>query len=123
VQFSTALLLALLLRAPWPDVTFPAILSGLTGFCGTIYSAIVVYHMSRQSVYRPTAEDWLHYTALPLTANLLLMCSAFAAISYTHVALFGVGAASLLLLFIGIRNCWDNVLYLVSHRDSRKQKK
>jgi hypothetical protein len=28
-------------------------------------------------------------------------------------ALFGVGAAALLLLFTGIHNAWDSVIYLV----------
>jgi hypothetical protein len=30
-------------------------------------------------------------------------------------ALFGVGAAALALLFIGIRNAWDSVVYLVMY--------
>ena len=32
---------------------------------------------------------------------------------HTHEALFGVGAAALLLLFIGIPNAWDGVTYHV----------
>jgi hypothetical protein len=28
-------------------------------------------------------------------------------------ALFGVGAVALLLLFIGIHNAWDSIVYLV----------
>ena len=37
----------------------------------------------------------------------------FTARSYTREALFGVGGAALLLLFIGIHNAWDNVAYHV----------
>jgi hypothetical protein len=47
----------------------------------------------------------------------------------TREALFGVGAATLLLLFIGIHNSWDSVAYHVfvvkanmsnEHRDDSK---
>jgi hypothetical protein len=33
------------------------------------------------------------------------------AVSHARPALFGVGAAALLLLFIGIHNAWDAVTY------------
>jgi len=39
--------------------------------------------------------------------------SALAASSHTREALLGVGAATLLLLFIGIHNAWDAVSYHV----------
>src|SRR5579883_2494491 len=41
VHFSAALLLSALLRAPWPSITPPAILCGLTGLGGIAYAAIV----------------------------------------------------------------------------------
>jgi hypothetical protein len=50
---------------------------------------------------------------LPLTAYLLLAISAFMMPAYLHKALFGIGSMSLLLLFIGIHNAWDNVAYHV----------
>jgi hypothetical protein len=43
----------------------------------------------------------------------MLALSPFAAPSHTREALFGVGAAALLLLFIGIHNTWDAVTYHV----------
>jgi hypothetical protein len=39
--------------------------------------------------------------------------SAFATVLLPREALFGVGAAALLLLFIGIHNAWDAVFYHV----------
>jgi hypothetical protein len=42
-----------------------------------------------------------------------LAVSAYAARSHLREALFGVGAAVLLLLFIGIHNAWDAVMYHV----------
>jgi hypothetical protein len=46
-------------------------------------------------------------------AYLTLGGSGLAARSHLRDALFGVGAASLLLLFIGIHNAWDTVVYHV----------
>ncbi len=43
----------------------------------------------------------------------MLAFSPFAAPSHTREALFGVGGAALLLLFIGIHNAWDSVVYHV----------
>jgi hypothetical protein len=41
----------------------------------------------------------------------MLALSAFAVLSHTRDALFGVGAAELLLI-IGIHNAWDSIAYL-----------
>jgi hypothetical protein len=65
--------------------------------------------------YEPEFGDWLYYALLPLVAYSMLALSAFMALSHTREALFGVGAAALLLLFIGFHNAWDSVAYLVFH--------
>src|SRR5437868_4078712 len=66
VHFSIALLLSAVLRAPWQAITAPAVLWGLIGFIGVIYTAIVARRMKKQPVYRPCFEDWLFHAALPL---------------------------------------------------------
>ena len=71
--------------------------------------------MRVQTAYEPEFGDWLYYAMLPLAAYAMLALSAFTALSYTSEALFGIGAAALLLLFIGIHNAWDSVAYLVFH--------
>jgi energy-converting hydrogenase Eha subunit A len=113
VHFGATLLLAALLRAPWPTITAPAVLWGLVGFCGFVYAVIVLWRMRRQGAYEPEFEDWLFHIALPMAAYAALTVSAFATIFLTHEALFAVGAAALLLLFIGIHNAWDAVFYHV----------
>jgi hypothetical protein len=69
--------------------------------------------MRRQSSYRPEFEDWLCHVLLPLLAYAMLTVSAFRASSHVRDALFGVGATTLLLLFIGIHNAWDAIAYHV----------
>lgn len=113
VHFGAALLLSALLRAPWPTIIPIAALWGVIGFGGAVYALIVLRRMRKQAVYQPDLEDWLFHVVLPLTAYTMLVVSPFAAPSHTHTALFGVGAAALLLLFIGIHNAWDAVAYHV----------
>ncbi len=113
VHFSTAFFLSALLRAPWPSITPAAIVWGIAGLVGIGYAIVVTRRMARQPVYQPEFEDWLFHVALPLVAYALLTLSAFAATSYTSEALFGVGAATLLLLFIGIHNAWDAIAWHV----------
>lgn len=72
--------------------------------------------MSVQTAYKPEFGDWLYYALLPLAAYAVLALSAFTALSFTREALFGIGAAAPLLLFIGIHNAWDSIVYLVFYR-------
>jgi hypothetical protein len=113
VHFGTALLLSALVRAPWQAITPPVILWAAIGLCGVIYSLNIIRRMRSQGAYEPQFEDWLFHVVLPLAAYALLVLSAFAALSHTRESLFGVGAAALLLLFIGIHNAWDAVFYHV----------
>lgn len=113
VHFGAALLLSAVLRAPWHAITPAAALWGLVGLSGVVYAVIVARRMQVQSTYQPDFEDWLFHALLPLAAYAMLALLAFAAPSYTREALFGVGAAVLLLLFTGIHNAWDAVAYHV----------
>src|SRR5208283_5529159 len=107
VHFCAALLLSALSRVPWPTTTIPAVLWGLMGLIGVAYAVIVARRMRKQAEYRPDFEDWLFHLVLPLVAYALLALSPFAAHFHVREALFGVGAATLLLLFIGVHNAWD----------------
>jgi hypothetical protein len=113
VHFSAVLLLSAVLRAPWQAIAAVAAFWGLVGVSGMVYTVIVARRMRAQSAYRPVFEDWLFHAVLPLATYALLALSAFAASSHTHEALFGVGAAALLLLFTAIHNAWDAIAYHV----------
>lgn len=113
VHFGAALFLSALLHAPWQTITVAAVLWGVLGFGGVAYALIVIRRMRKQGAYDPIFEDWLFHVALPLAAYAILALSSFAAPSHTREALFGVGGAALLLLFIGIHNAWDSVAYFV----------
>ena len=113
IHFGSALLLSALSRVPFKSITSASSLWGLIGLSGLLYSVIVGRRMRSQTFYQPEFEDWLFHLLLPLAAYATLAISAFAAPLQTREALFGVGAASLLLLFAGIHNAWDSVAYQV----------
>lgn len=113
VHFSMVLLLSALLHAPW-EATIPvALLCGMTGVGGGIYTVVTARRMGTQMTYKPDFEDWLFHALLPLAAYVLLAASALATLSHTREAFFAVGGATLLLLFTGIHNAWDAVAWHV----------
>ena len=113
VHFGSVLLLSAVISAPWHGIAGAAIVWGVLGLVGVIYVVIVVRRMRTQTAYSPQFEDRLFHVLLPFAAYATLAGSAYAAFSNVGLALVGVGAAALLLLFIGIHNAWDAVTYHV----------
>jgi len=111
VHFGTVLFLSAILCAPWQAITTLAAVWGLAGLGGIAYAIWVARRMRVQTVYRPVFEDWAFHLLLPFAAYVSLALAACVVPSHTREALSGVGAAALLLLFIGIHNAWDNVTY------------
>lgn len=113
VHFSVVLFLSALLRAPWQSITSVLIMLGLFGVGGLVYAVIVLRRMLRQTVYRPVLEDWIFHLVLPLLSYVLLAVTPLWGEPHARLALFGVAAASLLLLYTGIHNAWDAVAFQV----------
>jgi hypothetical protein len=122
VHFGAVLLLSAVLCVPWHRLGTAAVLWGSIGLGGLVYEIVIVRRMRVQIVYKPEFEDWLFHVLLPFGAYATLAGSAYAAGSNEGVALFGVGAAAVLLLFIGIHNAWDAVTYhvFVMRRERRE---
>jgi hypothetical protein len=113
VHFGAALLLSALLRAPWHAMVPIAALWGAMGVVGAVYVVVVARRMRAQDSYRPQLEDWLFHAVLPCVAYVALAAAASRAVDEPRDALFAVGGAALLLLFVGIHNAWDSVAYHV----------
>ncbi len=114
MHFCAALLLAGILSAPWSGIGAPMLICGIMGAAGVVYAIAVMRRMRGQSAYRPEFEDWLFHCLLPLAAYATLAGSAYAVARFDpYRGLFGVAAAALVLLFIGIHNAWDTVTYHV----------
>ena len=121
VHFGVVVVISALLLAPWQAIGIPAALLGIIALAGMVYVGIIPFRIRRQKIYNPELEDWLFHVFLPLAAYAVLASSSFAASSHLSEGLFGVGAATLLLLFIGIHNAWDDVAYHVFVRYTERQ--
>jgi hypothetical protein len=113
VHFGVVLLLSAVACAPWDGMAALAILWGIAGFSGVVYVVLVARRLRLQTAYQAVFEDRLFHVFLPFTAYAMLAASACAAYFHPRPALFLVGAAALLLLFIGIHNAWDIIRYHV----------
>ena len=113
VHFGVVLLLSAVASAPWHSATAVAMVWGLIGVIGLVYVAVVTRRMRAQAIYQPVFEDWLFHVLLPFAAYAMLAVSAAIAFSRIRPALFVIGAATLVLLFVGIHNAWDTVTYHV----------
>jgi hypothetical protein len=113
VHFGVALLLSAVASAPWRSISAVAVFWGLVGLSGIVYAVVVTRRLRAQTVYRPVFEDWSFHVLLPFAAYAMLAGSACSAHSHARATLFVVGAAALLLLFVGIHNAWDAVTYHV----------
>jgi hypothetical protein len=122
VHFGVVLLLSAIASAPWNGIATVTVLWGLVGLCGVVYTVVVVWRMRVQTAYKPDFEDWLFHALLPFAAYSVVTISAFSAHSDARLALFLIGAVALLLLFIGIHNAWDAVIYhvFVRRREQRE---
>jgi hypothetical protein len=83
---------------------------------------VVARRLRRQTTYRPVWEDWVFHVLLPCVAYAMLAGAASVAHAQARPALFVVGAATLLLLFVGIHNAWDAAAYHVFvHRRGQRE--
>lgn len=121
-HFCVALLVAAILSAPWPALSTAALLLGLTGLWGAGYIVIVMRRARRQTDYKPVLEDWLWHTICPLASYAALVIAAIVLPDNPTPALFMIGAATVLLLFVGIHNSWDSVTYFVLEHQEQESK-
>ena len=59
--------------------------------------------------------------ALPFVAYAALLAVAFFLQRYPATSLFVIGGTTLLLLFVGIHNAWDSVVYIAIEGQRRAQ--
>jgi hypothetical protein len=119
VHFCVVLLVSAIMSAPWPAVVGATLALAACGLAGIIYVVIVISQTRRQTLYRPVLEDWLFHCVFPLIAYTTLVAAAVALPRIPTESLFAIGAVSLLLLFSGIHNAWDAVVYIaITSRDT-----
>lgn len=112
VHFSAALLLSAILSAPWPTLGGARIALLALGVGGVVYATIVTRRARRQKDYHPVLEDWIWHVLLPYAAYVATALASVFLPMNPMVVLFVIGAATLLLVCIGIHNAWDTVIYI-----------
>jgi hypothetical protein len=112
VHFCAVLLATSVLSAPWPGLRQPGIAMCLCGVLGVVYSGEVVRRALRQRGYEPVWEDWVWHAVLPAASYATLLVAGLSLQKNSAEPLFAIGAALLMLMFIGIHNAWDTVIYV-----------
>jgi len=120
IHFCAALLVGTILAVPWETLSGAGLAVAGCGMLGIIYSIIVMRRARRQSDYQPVLEDWIWHTILPALAYWALFVAGVVLSRNSAGALFVIGAAMLLLVFIGIHNAWDTVTYVAVEYRGRK---
>jgi hypothetical protein len=116
VHFCAALLISAILSAPWHRLSSAGLAVGLCGAAGVFYVVLVIRRARRQVGYQPVLEDWVWHAVLPALSYGVLLVSSFMLPRHPDRSLFLIGAAVLLLVFIGIHNAWDTVTYIAVKR-------
>ena len=113
IYFSAVLLICALMRVPWLARPHLALTCGALGLAGVIYVAVVIRKMLVQKAYQPELEDWICHAVVPLAAFAIIAAGAAELDPHFLGSLFGIAGAVLLLLFTGVHNAWDAVVYHV----------
>jgi hypothetical protein len=122
VHFCAVLFSSAVMAAPWHSLGSAGLPIAFCGGAGVLYSLYSIYHALRQTGYKPDAEDWFWYSALPLLAYVALLVVGMLVPARPDEMLFGVAAILLVLLFTGLHNAWDTVTYVaVSGHHQRKE--
>jgi len=123
VHFASSLWMSALMSVPGHTVTTLAIGLGLSGAAGAGYCGRVAHALkatSASAAYQPFTSDWLWNVVVPLLAYLGLILGALLLRAHPLAALNLVGGLTLLLLFVGLRNAWDVVVWTTTERHARR---
>jgi hypothetical protein len=112
VHFTLALVVSAMLCVPWPGYGSLAAALGIVGAGALAYSGVVLRRARRQRSYVPVAEDWIWHVLLPAASYATVLLAAALLGRAAQAPQLMLGAATLLLLCIGIHNAWDTVTYL-----------
>jgi hypothetical protein len=125
VHFGAALWLSALLCVPGQTAFSLAILLAASGVAGLIYCATLITRMLGFSsgLYKPFSSDWVWNVVLPVLAYLALAVTGVMLTYDAAFSLYAVSGAVLLLLFIGIHNAWDVVVWMTTERHAHRERR
>jgi len=108
VHFGAVLALAAYLTMPRHTLFSLSIGLGVMGLAGLIYAGTIAAGIHRlKDDYLPVLEDWIWNVILPAVCFCALLAASFLMSSSPKECLYGVAAAIMLLMIVGIHNAWD----------------
>lgn len=120
IHFGSALAIAAVLSMPGHTATSLAVCLCGGGVGGVIHSFATTAHMYRgRASYAPAMSDWIWNAILPCLCYLSMLDSAALIVIRPAPALYVIGAAALMLVFVGIHNVWDMALWLITRGDPK----
>lgn len=123
VHFCSALWLSALMSIPGQTAVALAALLAATGIAGLIYCVTLLRPMLARSFgYKPFVSDWIWNAVLPVAAYLALAIMGVMLPYRPAASLYTVGGVVLLLLFIGIHNAWDVVVWITTERHAHRER-
>jgi hypothetical protein len=108
LHLSTVVLGCAAVMVPGLGPTLFAILFGVGGLIGFLYSTLIAARVRQSEV---DLEDRIWYAAVPLISYLVMITAAVLVLRQDPVGLDTLAAANALLLVTGIRNAWDLTLF------------
>ncbi|MGH8259805.1 MAG: hypothetical protein ACREUG_08950 [Steroidobacteraceae bacterium] len=124
VHFAAALWISGILCMPGHTVLSVAICMGATSVAGILYCLRVIHWMrSMRADYVPFVADWIWNAALPLAAYVVLLAASALLPGTPRPSLYGIAATALMLLFIGIHNAWDVVVWFTTERHAHPERR
>jgi hypothetical protein len=113
VDLAGALTVSGFMCVSWHSMIEPSVALVTSGAAGLVYSLVVIRRIGRQRGYAPVWQDWVWYAALPCAGYALPTIAAILLPLNRQLGLFGVAAAAVSLLLVGIHNAWDTVTHVV----------
>lgn len=108
VHFGAVLALAAYLTMPRHTVVTLSLGLGVVGLAGLIYVATIAAGIhSLKGDYVAVLEDWIWNVILPALCFGALLVTSILISSSPRECLYGVAAAIMLLMIVGIHNAWD----------------
>lgn len=123
VHFGAALWLSALMCIPGQTAVTLEVLLAATGVAGLAYCATLLRPMFSSSFgYKPFLSDWIWSVVLPVIAYLALALAGLVMPYKEAPCTYAVGGVVLLLLFIGIHNAWDVVVWITTERHAHRER-
>jgi hypothetical protein len=125
IAFHFAVVLVLSAMTAVPGLPAPAVaaiiaLLGLGGFFYALLTTVRLFGMGREKLYVPDLSDKLFYGVFPSLIYAALVVSAAIVFAGATWGAYGLGAVTMAILLIGIRNAWDLVTAIVKSLSKKR---